>query len=628
MKTNFFPFSSFEIIPVMNASRPQSSAVVLPGLSSAWMVLGLSLALIPSAAAQMFVDGDQGHVLYTDHTGGYLGHGVSFADFNGDGFDDLSFAQHSGNLFFYQGDGTGTFTEVNVGTESTAGEPKCLLWVDLDDDGDQDLFVTQRLSPNRLYARLPNGYLSEVPYAGGMVGSDGERSYGASVADYDQDGRLDVHICHYHSPSTNTEENRLFRNLGGVDLAMQFQDVTATAGVGNGIKQSFQSTWVDVDRDGFLDLHVINDRTIWKDALYRNLGDGTFVDVASTWGMDLGVHAMSSSFADFDKDGDWDVVVSNGADLGNKFLRQLENSNTDEGESVLNFEEVSSQANILLDDLAWGALWFDANNDGWQDLFIGTGTSQYTNYPSILNTYTDNVNGFFLNNDGQFPMTNASYEVYTDNELTFASACADHNMDGALDFVSHRIGTHARLLNGVPNDNNWLSVLPVGVFCNKEAIGAVVTLWSNGLGDMRTVTCGTNYMSQSSKRLHFGLGAQSADSLVVDWPGGGKDVYTNVPTNQYVIVTQGLPLVNSTVAGCTYAVACNYNPEATQENGACDFSCLCGPGTSWDETAQICKVECARDHDGDGIIGTGDLLLFLSGFGFPCDALGLPQNTD
>ena len=90
--------------------------------------------------------------------------------------------------------------------------------------------------------------------------------------------------------------------------------------MGNGVKQSFQSTWIDVDRDGWLDLHVINDRTNWPDALYRNMGDGTFMDMAAAWGIDIGIYSMSSSFGDFDKDLDWDIMVSNGASDGNHFL--------------------------------------------------------------------------------------------------------------------------------------------------------------------------------------------------------------------------------------------------------------------------------------------------------------------
>ncbi|MDP7436177.1 MAG: FG-GAP-like repeat-containing protein, partial [Flavobacteriales bacterium] len=82
-----------------------------------------------------------------------------------------------------------------LGIVNTGGEAKCALWADLDGDGDQDLFVTQRLAPNRLYARMPDGSLQEVPNAGGMAGTSLERAYGASIADYDQDQRLDVYVC-------------------------------------------------------------------------------------------------------------------------------------------------------------------------------------------------------------------------------------------------------------------------------------------------------------------------------------------------------------------------------------------------------------------------------------------------
>ena len=269
---------------------------------------------------QTFTDGDPVGLLYTNHFGGFLGHGVSMADFNGDGHDDLTFTQFQGEIRFYEGDGDGQFAQADLGIVNTGGEAKCALWADLDGDGDQDLFVTQRLAPNRLYARMSDGSLQEVPDAGGMGGTSLERAYGASIADFDQDHRLDVYVCHYHTPQSNSESNRLFRGVSGVDLDMSFQDVTEVAGVGNGVKQSFQSTWIDVDRDGWLDLHVINDRTNWPDALYRNMGDGTFMDMAASWGIDIGIYSMSSSFGDFDKDLDWDIMVSNGANDGNHFL--------------------------------------------------------------------------------------------------------------------------------------------------------------------------------------------------------------------------------------------------------------------------------------------------------------------
>jgi hypothetical protein len=627
---NFFDLSIFKAI--------LDAHLTMDPLTKYTLLLGLGAAGATHGFGQLFVDGDPGMTLYTNHTGGYLGHGVSFADFNGDGFDDLTFAQYQQALFFYTGDGNGNFTEHNFGIESTEGEPKCVLWADFDNDGDQDLLVTQRLSLNKLYARMPDGGLAEVPNAGGLAGTELERTYGAAVADYDGDGLLDVYMANYHTPQTNSEENHLFKNVGGSDLGMGFTETTSIAGVGNGVKQSFQATWIDVDRDGWLDLHVINDRTIWSDALYRNNGDGTFEDLADLWGMDTYVYSMSTSFADYDKDGDWDVFIANGADLGNVFLRceELGPPSANSGLPQLNYADVAEEAGVLLDNLAWGALWFDADCDGWQDLFVGTGTSLYTDYPAVLNYYSASLNGFFLNPQGELPLQDELEAVFTDNELTFCSAYGDVNRDGSVDFISHRIGPHARLLNGVPNGNHWLKVMLEGEGGNLDAIGAVVTVWRAGLGDMRSTSCGTAYMGQNSRWLHFGMGgAQSVDSLVVDWPGGGKTTLPTPVLDQHLVISQsGSTEVmwpdggTSTNDGCTYPQACNFDPNASVDNGLCDFSCHCGPGTLWDPETQSCDVVCGADHDLDGVVGTGDLLLFLTAFATPCDALGMPSQDD
>lgn len=573
--------------------------------------------------AQTFTDGDPEGVLYTQHVGGYLGHGVSFADFNGDGFDDLCFGQFEGQILAYMGDGEGAFTPVDLGFGNTNGEPKSVLWADFDNDGDQDLLVTQRLSENRLYARMPDGSLQEVPGAGGIAGTELERTYGAAVADFNKDDRLDVYLCHYHTPQTNSEENRLFRSLGGVDLGMQFQDITEESGVGNGVKQSFQATWIDIDRDGWLDLHVINDRTFWPDALYHNQGDGTFVDMANSWGIGIGEYSMSSTFADFDKDQDWDIVVANGASEGNNFLMCAGHPFLDpilQDDPVLVYMNVAEEANILLDDLAWGALFFDADNNGWLDLFIGTGTSMYTDYPAVLDIYPGSVNGFFLNNEGSFPFDPALENVFTDSELTFSSAFADHNRDGAMDFVSHRIGPRARLLNGVPNGNHWVQVTLEPSSGNKDAIGAVVTAWKDGVGDMRTVTCGSEYLNQNSRRLHFGLGASPiVDSLTVDWPSGNHTSFASPPVNVIHHLLENEGGGSGATSGCTYPMACNFLPSAVEDNGTCDFACACGDGTVWDNEQMQCIAYCTADQDGDGQIGTGDLLLFLTFFGNSCE---------
>jgi len=265
----------------------------------AWCLFGASCT---ASIAQIFQDWPADSILVTDHVLGYLGHGVSFCDFDGDGLDDLTFGHYNGELFAYQSQGDGTFLSFDLGIGNTSGEIKAVVWVDVDGDDDLDLFVTQRLAPNRLWIRDPEGALVEVPDAGGLAGGSNERTYGTSWGDYDRDGDLDVYCCKFHAAPVNTESNRLFQNLGGVDLNVNFSDVTETAGVGNGVKQTFQSSWIDLNDDGWLDLHVINDRTVYKDAFYLNLQDGTFEDISVEIGLDLGIYSMSSSFADYDKD--------------------------------------------------------------------------------------------------------------------------------------------------------------------------------------------------------------------------------------------------------------------------------------------------------------------------------------
>lgn len=200
----------------------------------AWSLFGVSST---ASIAQIFQDWPADSILVTDHVLGYLGHGVSFCDFDGDGLDDLTFGHYNGQLYAYQSQGDGTFLPFDLGIGNTSGEIKAVVWVDVDGDDDLDLFVTQRLAPNRLWIRDPEGALVEVPNAGGLAGGSNERTYGTSWGDYDRDGDLDVYCCKFHAAPVNTESNRLYQNLGGVDLNVNFSDVTETAGVGNGVKR-------------------------------------------------------------------------------------------------------------------------------------------------------------------------------------------------------------------------------------------------------------------------------------------------------------------------------------------------------------------------------------------------------
>ena len=277
--------------------------------------LGYTFAcvIMPLFAHAQLLDVSSDVALNTDHTGGYIGAGVSFVDFNQDGYDDLTFGHHEGELKFYEGTGN-SFNEVNLGIDNLGSETNGVYWIDFDNDADLDFFTTNRLAPNKIW-RNDGGSFTDISESSG-IDQTLSKSYGMSFGDYDNDGLLDFYICNYQLWVDTGFENELYHNNGDGT----FTNVTATAGVGNGLKQSFQATWIDINLDGFLDLHVVNDRHEFKNPFYINNGDGTFTDMAQSLGTDLEALAMCSSFEDFDKDGDMDLFVSNGLD-GNFMLK-------------------------------------------------------------------------------------------------------------------------------------------------------------------------------------------------------------------------------------------------------------------------------------------------------------------
>ncbi|MDA0904649.1 MAG: ASPIC/UnbV domain-containing protein, partial [Bacteroidetes bacterium] len=247
---------------------------------------------------------------------------------------------------------------------------------------------------------------------------------------------------------------------------------------------------------------------------------------------------------------------------------------------------------------------------------IATGTSFATDYPALLDLYPDPRTRLFLNTPGAFPFNDVSEDLDEGVELSFAAAYGDANRDGALEVAVHRVGPTARLLHGQPGQGEWLQVLLDGNSPNTKGVGSVVTAWTNGSPDMRQVHCGTQFLSQNSLVLHFGLGDETqCDSVVVNWPDGGQNVFPELPSGTRAILSQSGNLI---LQGCTYPGACNYNSQVNQEDGTCDFACLCSTGTVWDPVQEECIASCTGDLTGDGQIDVGDLIEFLTMFGLSC----------
>ena len=538
-----------------------------------------------SLCAQL-VDLSNAVMLETDHTGGFLGTGVSFADFNDDDIDDLTFGHHAGELRFFQGDGT-VFQEVFFNISNSTNETKSVIWADIDNDGDQDFLITNRNASNHLWINDGEMLFTDVSSTCGISTAMDTKSYGASFGDYNNDGYLDLYICNYHT-YLNSAQNELYLNNGDGT----FTDVTEIAGVGNGLHQTFQSTWIDIDQDGLLDLHIINDRIDHLNAFYHNNGDGTFTDMAFAWGVNLGIYAMSSTFGDYDRDGDMDLYVTNGL-----FGNYLFQNNIDAGYGFL---EVSDLQGVGVNELCWGASFFDYNNDMWPDLYVATGVSAFIEYPMIFDVYGEILNSFF-ESDGSPPMTDLTTTSPQASQYTFAIATGDFNSDGFPDLVSHQVGEFASIISGAPNGNHYLKIRPEGVISNRNAIGAMVSVYHPNGSEHNVVFCGDKYLSQNSRHLHFGLGSSTlVDSVIVQWPGGGEETFVGLLVDETIVLVEG-----------SSALFC-LEPWG-----------YCGEGTVWDTVSQSCisifqENLCPTDLDFDGHTATQDLLILLTQFGTFC----------
>ncbi|MCB0761605.1 MAG: VCBS repeat-containing protein [Flavobacteriales bacterium] len=460
-----------------------------------------------------------------------LGNGVSFYDFDLDGWDDITFAHDWGDPIFYRNTGGNGF-ELLDPFFTNSKNMRCILWVDYDNDGDPDLFVTYEDEPVELWQNDGEYNFTNVTEAAQLPQFEVD-TYAATWADYDRDGFLDVYVDTYYFPGDPFDLehlNHLYRNLGDGT----FEETTINAGVDNGYASSFTHSFWDYNNDLWPDLYVVNDK-LFANVLYKNDGDGTFTNTTFTSNLNVVIDGMSASAADYNRDGFLDMYCTNN-EAGNMLF-----SNDGDG----TFTNTSINSGTQLFEFSWEANWIDYNNDTWPDLYVNT-EGDYNG-----NQFVGNQN-FMLKNNGNGTFTPVMNELNlnADNAFSYCSAVGDFNNDGRADIVqSNHAPFPAKLWRNATPSGHSITIDLEGVVSNKEAVGCWINVFCEDEELRHYTFLGENYLSQNSQRKLIGLGNYTVcDSIEVLWISGHRDVLYNVDADQSLVLVEGFSLEANIVA--------------------------------------------------------------------------------
>ena len=400
-------------------------------------ITGAALGNNSSYSAQILHGTDYWRTLLDGACGiDVYGHnGVSVADIDNDGFDDLYVCQPAGlpnRLYRNRGDGTFEDATQSSGLgilENTV----CALFADFNNDGLQDVILVRSNGPV-LFVNEGGSKFREHPDAFKFTNPPQGTFTGAAVADYDRDGWLDIYFCLYsyyqgtgqyryptpYQDAQNGPPNFLMRN----NRDGTFRDVTAESGLNqNNTRYSFCCGWGDYNRDGWPDLYVVND--FGRKNLYRNNGNGTFTDVAAEVGVEDVGAGMSVCWFDHNNDGADDLYVANMWTAPGVRVSMLDNFKTESsppiralyqkhamGNSLLTnhgakFSEDTSSSGTGVGRWAWSSDAFDFDHDGFSDLYIANG---FVSAPSRYD-----LNSFFwrqiVGNSSDESASNRNYEL-------------------------------------------------------------------------------------------------------------------------------------------------------------------------------------------------------------------------
>jgi hypothetical protein len=460
----------------------------------------------------------------------------------------------------YRNKGNGTFEDVTERAglaQSGWGQAACAG--DYDNDGREDLFVTY-WGQNHLY-RNAGGKFEDVTARAGLTHTRTRWSSGCAFLDVDRDGRLDLFaanyidldlkatplpssgLCRYKGlpvacgpPGLPGGKNILYRNKGDGT----FVDVSEPSGItkAKGTYALGVAT-IDFDNDGWIDIYVANDSN--PSALYRNNRDGTFTDVGVSAGcaysQDGKAQAgMGIAIGDYDRNGTLDIFKTN-------FAGDTSTLYSNTGKGLCDDKTFTSGIGVNTRWLGWGVSFLDLDGDGWLDLFLVNGhvypeverVKTESGYRQRKVVYRNLTNGRFADVSEQLgpPVTTP--------KASRGAAFADFDNDGDVDVVVNNVNDLPDLFRlDRTSSAHWVSLKLSGTQSNRSAIGALVRIVTSNGEQRQEVRGGGSYYSQNDLRLHFGIGeARTIDRVMVRWPNGLEESWTALPADRLHTLKEG-----------------------------------------------------------------------------------------
>jgi hypothetical protein len=472
---------------------------------------------------------------------------------------------------------------------------------DIDNDGDQDLVVTN-LNFNCLFINDGKGHFKDFAKQAGIAGRTVDWSTGIAFGDYDKDGLLDIYIANYadlfewmrtytgieRGPDGKTiinaavckwqtllvycgprglpgQQDYLYRNVGGKDGEIRFEDVTKQTGIWRpkeptGPLYGFQVLFTDVNKDGWPDIYIANDSE--PSFYYENQGGKRFVELAQRYNVALGdmghdMAGMGATSADVNGDGWPDLHKTNfSLQTNNIYICEPYTVERDgETKQMISFRDYSIQTGVkevVYGDLGWSVLVFDYDNDGDRDLFYANGHV----YPEVdsaaaegLNTSFDQINQMLRNDSvGErlrfTPVTSEMGPGFAIKQGSHGAQLIDFDNDGDMDIIVINLAQRPNLLvnRRGSKSGHWLQLRLTGNVerkSNREAIGSHIWVKHGGRKQFFETKRGQGFLGCNDPRIHVGLGKDTSAEIEITWPNGDKSTHRIDTVDRVVEIRQG-----------------------------------------------------------------------------------------